>query len=69
MVRELFVSPNTACSGAAQHTIVIFGFPIQINTDDNLGEGGNVWTAVQDLASYLDSQVPAIHMLSFGFRP
>ena len=58
MVRELFIGSSTEPSSTgAQHKIVLFDFPIHINTDDNLGEGGNVWTAVQDLAAYIDSQV------------
>ncbi len=46
MVRELFSRYNGQPNGAP-HEIVLFGHPILINTDDGLGEGGNVWTAVQ----------------------
>jgi hypothetical protein len=59
MVQELFssIGKETSIDNCALHTVSLFGFPIAVKTDDNLGEGGNVWTAVQDLAAYLDTEV------------
>ena len=59
MVRELFSnsSKENFPEHNSQHTVTLFGLPITVNTDDNLGEGGNVWTAVQDLAAYLETEV------------
>ena len=53
MVRELLTSAFEGCAGGKWHEINLLGGSVHIQIDDNLGEGGNVWSAVQDLANHL----------------
>jgi predicted nicotinamide N-methyase len=72
MVRELFTSTCEDSSVGAHHKIVLFGSPVLININDDLGEGGNVWTAVQDLANHLEAQgvdLPSSRVLELGSGP
>ena len=71
MVRELYSNSGEEPTGA-HHRIVLLGIPVLVNIDDGLGEGGNVWTAVQDLARHLDAQgvdLPSQRVLELGSGP
>ena len=52
MVQELIIKSDS-CETESLHQIQILGVTVHVKTNDHLGEGGNVWTAVQELAALL----------------
>ena len=53
MVQELLTKSGT-CQVEHEHQIHLLGATVHVETNDHIGEGGNVWTAVEELASLLE---------------